>query len=74
MPNEVADEVLTDVRRLRDLWTGAASLRSPELVRGALLEARALADSVVDKLEQNEAVQAELARSSSSGNPNQGRA
>lgn len=59
---EVSDEALTDARKLRDLLAGAASMRSPDLVRGTIMEAHAVAQTLIDRLERFFMLEAERAR------------
>lgn len=49
------EEDVADVRKIRDLLS-AAAIGSPALSTGVVLEARALADGVVDRFERREAV------------------
>jgi hypothetical protein len=58
----LTDEIVDDVRRIRDVLGGALALRSPELARGAVGEAYAVASAVVDQLERATAVAHERAR------------
>jgi hypothetical protein len=61
-PTTLTDEIIDDARRIRDLLGGALALRSPELARGAVGEAYAVASAVVDQLERSVAVAHERAR------------
>lgn len=49
---QITDEALTDARRVRDLLTGAMATRTLDVMRPSVGEAKAIADTLVDKLER----------------------
>ncbi len=59
---ELSDEALTDARKIRDLLAGAAATAKPELMKGAVLEASAIAGTLIDALERFFVVEAERLR------------
>ena len=56
IPLQFTEEDASDIRKLRDLL-GAAAVGSPTLSARAVLEARALAETILDRFEQREAQQ-----------------
>ena len=56
IPLPLTEEDVAEVRKIRDLL-GAAAIGSPALSTQAVLEARALAETILDRFEQREAQQ-----------------
>jgi hypothetical protein len=66
----LTDEIIDDVRRIRDVLAGALAIMQPDLARSVVGKASAIAAHLVDRLERSIMVEAERARTEAQASKN----